>query len=32
MDMGDTDAAQADLTDAASLGADTTAQASRLEA
>lgn len=32
MDMGDTDAAQADLTAAASLGADTTAQASRLEA
>ena len=32
MDMGDTDAAQADLTAAASLGADTGAQASRLEA
>ena len=32
MDMGDTDAAQADLTAAASLGADMTAQASRLEA
>ena len=32
MDMGDTDAARADLDAAASLGADTTAQASRLEA
>ena len=32
MDMGDTDAARADLDAAASLGADTSAQASRLEA